>query len=119
LPLFLNTRGVRLTEIQTTKQLYSTIPAPAHKKRASKSSKKAVYEVERLVDRKKQGGKTMYCVKWLNYDEDENTWEPEEHLKGCQGLIDDFEARTTRAQKAKPKTKNKKRPAGKAKSKKA
>lgn len=43
---------------------------------------KEYFEVEAIVgsrySRKKR--KWYYLVKWVGYSEDENTWEPEEHL---------------------------------------
>jgi hypothetical protein len=38
------------------------------------------YEVEELLERKQQGNKTFYLVKWVNYDTSESTWEPEDNL---------------------------------------
>lgn len=34
----------------------------------------------------------FYLVKWLNYPESQNTWEPEENILG-QFLLDDFKTR--------------------------
>lgn len=38
------------------------------------------YEVEEILERKQQDNKTLYLVKWLNYDVSESTWEPEDNL---------------------------------------
>ena len=37
----------------------------------------------------KRKKKLEYFIKWKNYDEGTNTWEPEEHLK-CQHILDSF-----------------------------
>lgn len=39
-----------------------------------------VFLVEKILDRKKVGRKTLYFVKWENYDESQNTWEPASNL---------------------------------------
>ena len=40
------------------------------------------YEVEAILDSKKQGRGTKYLVKWEGYPEADNTWEPYALLKG-------------------------------------
>ena len=42
-----------------------------------------VFIVERIVAEKKRKGRTMYLIKWENYDDADNTWEPIEHLPGA------------------------------------
>lgn len=39
-----------------------------------------IFMVEKLVDRRWRRGRTEYLVKWLNYDESENTWEPRANI---------------------------------------
>jgi len=48
------------------------------------------YEVEQVVDVRLKHGKKEYRIKWKNYSEADNTWEPEEHLD-CEDLIKKFE----------------------------
>ena len=48
-----------------------------------------VYEPEKIVGTRQKnvgGGKciTQYCVKWKGYDSKQNTYEPIEHLAGCE-----------------------------------
>ena len=38
-------------------------------------------------------GVTQFLVKWAGYDHKDNTWEPVEHLAGCEAFIADFMSR--------------------------
>jgi len=59
----------------------------------SQSSQEEVYEVESIRKKKiTAGGNILYLIKWKDYSEDENTWEPIENLE-CQEMIDEFEAK--------------------------
>ena len=49
------------------------------------------YEVERIVNRRLEGGRVLYKVKWNGFKDEESTWEPVEHLVGCQDLVDTYE----------------------------
>jgi hypothetical protein len=46
------------------------------------------YEVEKILDHRIINGRIMYFVKWKGYEEDENTWEPEEHFQQTQCIED-------------------------------
>ncbi|SAM00628.1 hypothetical protein [Absidia glauca] len=45
-----------------------------------------VYEVEKVVDHKQDEttNKYIYKVKWLNFDDSHNTWEPSDHFQSQQ-----------------------------------
>nr|XP_044992936.1 chromodomain Y-like protein [Jaculus jaculus] len=59
-----------------------------------------LYEVERIVDkRKNKKGKTEYLVRWKGYDSEDDTWEPEQHLVNCEEYIHDFNRRHSERQK--------------------
>ncbi|XP_041626763.1 chromodomain Y-like protein isoform X3 [Vulpes vulpes] len=59
-----------------------------------------LYEVERIVDkRKNKKGKTEYLVRWKGYDSEDDTWEPEQHLVNCEEYIHDFNRRHTEKQR--------------------
>jgi transposase InsO family protein len=49
------------------------------------------FEVEKILDHRLNDNprdpETWYLVKWLGYDETENTWEPETNLKNCRQLL--------------------------------
>lgn len=52
------------------------------------------YEVEKILDKKRINGETKYLVKWKNYGEEDNSWEPTRHLKGAQRLLQQYHQQT-------------------------
>ncbi|XP_029070929.1 chromodomain Y-like protein isoform X1 [Monodon monoceros] len=62
-----------------------------------------LYEVERIIDkRKNKKGKTEYLVRWKGYDSEDDTWEPEQNLVNCEEYIHDFNRRHTEKQREGP-----------------
>ncbi|XP_032773105.1 M-phase phosphoprotein 8 [Rattus rattus] len=49
-----------------------------------------VFEVERILDMKCEGGKNLYKVRWKGYTSDDDTWEPEVHLEDCKEVLLEF-----------------------------
>ncbi|XP_066031924.1 M-phase phosphoprotein 8 [Chamaea fasciata] len=49
-----------------------------------------VFEVEKILDVKKEGGKILYKVRWKGYSSDDDTWEPEVHLEDCKEVLLEF-----------------------------
>ncbi|XP_063161866.1 M-phase phosphoprotein 8 isoform X2 [Candoia aspera] len=49
-----------------------------------------VYEVEKILDMKTEDGQVKYKVRWKGYAPDDDTWEPEEHLKDCKEVLLEF-----------------------------
>jgi hypothetical protein len=47
------------------------------------------YKVEAILEVKKVRGKPQYLIKWEGYEEDENSWEPEDNLD-CEDLLEAF-----------------------------
>lgn len=48
------------------------------------------YEVEKILDHRKQGRTTQYLIKWKEYSDTENTWEPLRNLQHCRQLLNDY-----------------------------
>ena len=49
------------------------------------------FPVDSIIGKKITNGQTRYLVKWLGFQECENTWEPIEHLQGVLDLVEEFE----------------------------
>lgn len=59
------------------------------------------YTVEKIIDsRINAHGVKEYFLKWIGYDDKDNTWEPEDNLD-CPGLIRAFEAERTKEKERK------------------
>ena len=56
-----------------------------------KMKNEAVYEVEKILDKRGRGRMSEYLVKWRNYDDPkDNTWEPASNLKEAKEAINKF-----------------------------
>ena len=49
------------------------------------------YEVEKIKDKRIINGKIEYLIKWMNYTDEESTWEPIENMKNSKLLIEEYE----------------------------
>lgn len=56
-----------------------------------KGKKETTYEVEKILDSKRIGGKKQYLVAWKDYPISEATWEPLENLKNAKEAIKNYE----------------------------
>mmetsp|Transcript_17514 Transcript_17514/g.24305 ORF Transcript_17514/g.24305 Transcript_17514/m.24305 type:complete len:248 (-) Transcript_17514:34-777(-) len=57
------------------------------------------YIVEKIVDKRKKGGKMQYLLKWQGYPDSDNTWEYVENVF-CTDLIAEFEKELEEKKKA-------------------
>jgi hypothetical protein len=67
--------------------------------------KQTFYEVECIVAKRVKDGRKEYLLKWKNFEESQNTWEPEQNLE-CPKLIKEFEAREETKRKQTPVKRN-------------
>ena len=51
------------------------------------------YEVDRIINKRRKKGKTEYLIRWKGYQEEDDTWEPEENLH-CDQKILEFEKKS-------------------------
>lgn len=68
-------------------------------------SEEEEYEVEKIVAARFVKKKRQYLVKWVNYAEEWNTWEPIENLEGSHELVEDFNKREREQEEKKEKQK--------------
>jgi hypothetical protein len=54
-----------------------------------------VFEVERIITHRGNNHQKEFLVKWLGYDDSENTWEPETNLTNCRQLLAQYRAKSS------------------------
>ncbi|XP_076642405.1 histone-lysine N-methyltransferase SUV39H2-like [Halictus rubicundus] len=50
-----------------------------------------LWEVEKILGKKELDGQLEYLIKWKNWDNEYNTWEPESNLVNCSDILQEFE----------------------------
>ncbi|XP_046649287.1 chromodomain Y-like protein [Daphnia pulicaria] len=48
------------------------------------------FVVDRILYKGVYNRKTMYLVKWMGYDNTDNTWEPSSNMQNCKELVSTF-----------------------------
>ncbi|GAB1310195.1 hypothetical protein MFIFM68171_00405 [Madurella fahalii] len=94
------TRGRPKLSTQSTEE--PAKKAGRRKKEATANGQvpKGEYEVEEIVDSAIDADtmEHMYLVKWKDYPESDNTWEPKKNLKGALDLVRKFDAKKKKAE---------------------
>jgi hypothetical protein len=80
--LVANSQGHTFQRTRSALKLIPAVPNP--------ESEAPLFDIERLLDRRVQNGRTEYLVKWRGYGPAHNSWEPAEHLE-METMIRDFE----------------------------
>ncbi|XP_022238933.1 histone-lysine N-methyltransferase SUV39H1-like isoform X2 [Limulus polyphemus] len=95
--------GLHMTGIYRPKRRVSSVKpfCPDLPSEKSKKTIKNIFEVEDIVDYVKDQGKGWYFVKWKNWHDDFNTWEPFKNLVGCQMLLKKFHSNRENMRKRK------------------
>ncbi|XP_044259749.1 histone-lysine N-methyltransferase SUV39H2-like isoform X1 [Tribolium madens] len=63
---------------------------PVKKKKTSIQTYAKEYIVEKILEHKLSYNKQMFLVKWKNYPDSHNSWEPLEHLEHCPKILMEF-----------------------------
>ena len=57
--------------------------------------------MERILDRKEEGGEALYLVDWKGFGTEDRTWEPVSNLRGCKRKLSEFEKQWKKKQSKK------------------
>ena len=80
------TVAANLVTLEKESQSQETIP-----KDSESELTEGFYKVEKILDKKCRGKMIYYNVKWENYPESENSWEPISNLRSVRDQIDEYE----------------------------
>ena len=64
---------------------------PSEKAQLESDHETSFFTVEKILDKKKEGRKTLYFVKWEGYDIDQATWEPLSNLQNVKELVKEYD----------------------------
>ena len=69
-------------------------------------SEDAMYNVEKILDRRMVKNKLLYKIKWEGYPMNQCTWEPLENLSTVSELVEEYDKSHPKKQNKKGKSKN-------------
>ena len=72
-------------DIKRLKLKHAWTPRPINKSKTKKQKRNKLWEVKSVLDMKKEADGLYFLVEWDG--EYENSWEPEEYIKGCDNAI--------------------------------
>ncbi len=76
-------------------------PAVKTESNPSESEEELEYEIEKVLDHKRDGPTTKYLVKWKGYPHSQNSWITQEKSTGNQAIAAYWRSKSTRAKEAK------------------
>lgn len=50
-----------------------------------------VFTVEKILDKKKEGRRALYLIKWEGFEERDATWEPLSNLNNVKEMVKEFD----------------------------
>ena len=82
---------MKISDVETCNLRVWKFSAVCKVVREEKMMNEAVYEVEKILDKRGRGRMSEYLVKWRNYDDPkDNTWEPASNLMEAKEAINKF-----------------------------
>ena len=54
------------------------------------------FTVQAIIDKRRRRGTTEYLIRWHGYAPEDDTWEPEDNVNGCDALLAAFEAKLSK-----------------------
>lgn len=75
------------------------------------------FTIEKILDKKFCTSEKcwLYLIKWEDYPSEENTWEPQENLESCPGVLEEFNKHWENSLSSKRKSTNSPKPSKKPK----